>query len=115
MSAELNPIFDLTGRVAVVTGCRRGIGLAMAEALALAGADIIGVSKELEASGSEVESRVRSLGRSFLPLQADFADRREVANVKRKQDHRDGVKQDHLDMAWTWVSRALATPSIGRG
>ena len=37
-------LFDLTGRLAVVTGARRGIGLAMAEALAEAGADIIGVA-----------------------------------------------------------------------
>ena len=43
VTAAVN-LFDLTGKLAVVTGCRRGIGLAMAEALAAAGADIIGVS-----------------------------------------------------------------------
>ena len=40
----MTALFDLSGRTAVVTGARRGIGLAMAEALALAGADIVGVS-----------------------------------------------------------------------
>jgi 2-deoxy-D-gluconate 3-dehydrogenase len=70
----MNP-FDLTGRLAVVTGCRRGIGLAMAEALAAAGADIIGVSAQLEATGSEVADRVEAQGRSFTALQTDFADR----------------------------------------
>ena len=67
-----NP-FDLTGRVAVVTGARRGIGLAMAEALAQAGADIVGVSATLEAEGSELEKRVRGAGRAFTGLAADFA------------------------------------------
>jgi 2-dehydro-3-deoxy-D-gluconate 5-dehydrogenase len=67
--------FDLTGRTAVVTGARRGIGLAMAEALAEAGADIIAVSAQLEPSGSEVERRVGALGRKCTALAADFADR----------------------------------------
>ncbi|HEX8629692.1 MAG TPA: SDR family NAD(P)-dependent oxidoreductase, partial [Catenuloplanes sp.] len=71
-------VFDLTGRLAVVTGARRGIGLAMAEALAAAGADIVGVSAHLEASGSEVEKRVRQHGRSFVGHQVDFADRAAV-------------------------------------
>jgi 2-deoxy-D-gluconate 3-dehydrogenase len=67
--------FDLSGRLAVVTGCRRGIGLAMAEALAVAGADIIGVSASLEARGSEVERRVTALRRAFTPYRVDLADR----------------------------------------
>ncbi|GGM51854.1 SDR family oxidoreductase [Dactylosporangium sucinum] len=71
--------FDLTGRLAVVTGCRRGIGLAMAEALAAAGADIIGVSASLESQGSEAGKRVEALGRTFAAHSVDFADRAAVS------------------------------------
>ena len=39
--------FSLNGKVALVTGCKRGIGKAMALGLAEAGADIIGVSASL--------------------------------------------------------------------
>lgn len=74
----MNP-FDLTGRTAVVTGCRRGIGLAMADALAGAGADVIGVSASLEPSGSEVAARVEAHGRTFVPYRLDLADRSAVA------------------------------------
>jgi 2-dehydro-3-deoxy-D-gluconate 5-dehydrogenase len=73
----MNP-FDLTGRLAVVTGCRRGIGLAMAEALAAAGADVIGVSASLEAEGSDVGKRVEALGRDFEAHRVDLADRAAV-------------------------------------
>lgn len=66
--------FDLTGRLAIVTGARRGIGFAMAEALAQAGADIIGVSATLEASGSAIEQAVTSHGRRFEAIACDFAD-----------------------------------------
>ena len=68
-------MFDLTGKLAVVTGCRRGIGLAMAEALAGAGADIVGVSQHLEPETSDVQHRVEVAGRSFAGHRVDFADR----------------------------------------
>lgn len=74
MGSTLPAMFDLTGKLAVVTGARRGIGLAMATALASAGADIVGVSASLEASGSDVERAVTSLGRSFEAHTVDFAD-----------------------------------------
>jgi len=45
--------FRLDGKSALVTGCRRGIGMAMAIALADAGADILGVSASLEARDSD--------------------------------------------------------------
>jgi 2-dehydro-3-deoxy-D-gluconate 5-dehydrogenase len=70
----MSGLFDLTGRLAVVTGARRGIGRAMAEALAAAGADIIGVSTSARA-GDEVGESVRALGRSFEARAVDFADR----------------------------------------
>ncbi len=70
--------FKLDGKTALVTGCRRGIGKAMAVALAEAGADIVGVSAQLEPSGSEIERDVTALGRAFRPYQCNFADRNAV-------------------------------------
>ena len=67
--------FRLDGQTALVTGCRRGIGRAFAQALAEAGADIVGVSATLESSGSAVEQDVTALGRSFKGYACDFADR----------------------------------------
>ncbi len=71
-------LFDLTGKTALVTGCKRGIGFAMAEGLAQAGADIIGVSASLEISGSKIEEAVTKLGRKFTAYQCDFSDRAAV-------------------------------------
>lgn len=67
--------FRLDGKTALVTGCRRGIGMGIAVGLAEAGADIVGVSKSLTVSGSEVEKTVTALGRSFKGYQCDFSDR----------------------------------------
>jgi 2-dehydro-3-deoxy-D-gluconate 5-dehydrogenase len=61
-----------------VTGCKRGIGKAMALGLAEAGADIVGVSASLELEGSEIEKEVTALGRSFHAYQCDFAEREKV-------------------------------------
>ena len=67
--------FDLTGKTALVTGSKRGIGRGMAEALAQAGADIIAVSASLETSGSEIEKAVTAMGRQCTAYQVDFSDR----------------------------------------
>lgn len=69
-------LFRLDGKTAVVTGCRRGLGKAMAIALAEAGADIAGVSQSLEPSGSEVERAVTAAGRRFKAYRCDFSDRK---------------------------------------
>jgi 2-deoxy-D-gluconate 3-dehydrogenase len=69
-------LFQLDGKTALVTGCKRGIGKAMAMALAEAGADIIGVSASLELKNSEIEQEVKALGRGFKAYQCDFSDRK---------------------------------------
>ncbi|GHG24139.1 2-deoxy-D-gluconate 3-dehydrogenase [Paracoccus aerius] len=68
-------MFDLSGKIALVTGARRGIGAGMALALAEAGADIIGASASMEADGGEVGDKIRALGRSFEGHAVDFSDR----------------------------------------
>ncbi|WP_339925305.1 SDR family NAD(P)-dependent oxidoreductase [uncultured Cyclobacterium sp.] len=68
--------FSLEGKTALVTGCKRGIGKAMAIGLAEAGANIIGVSASLETSGSAVEQEVKALGKTFKGYACDFSDRK---------------------------------------
>ncbi|MEU0548648.1 SDR family NAD(P)-dependent oxidoreductase [Micromonospora sp. NPDC005979] len=82
----MSVLFDLTGRTALVTGARRGIGLAMAEALALAGADIIGVSAQLEPEGSEVQRRVEATGRRFTGIRTDLGDRAAVYRLAEEAE-----------------------------
>ena len=69
-------LFNLKGKVALVTGCRRGIGFAMAQALAEAGADIVGVSAQMEGVDSEIGKYVTGLGRKFWGFSCDFSDRK---------------------------------------
>ncbi len=88
-------LFDLSGKVALVTGCRRGIGRSMAEALASAGADIVGVSASLELSGSAVGQSIAGLGRKFSPYRCDLSDRCALkALITRLAE--DGVTPDIL-------------------
>jgi 7-alpha-hydroxysteroid dehydrogenase len=65
--------FRLDGHAAIVTGAGRGIGAAIAEAFARAGADVTLVART-EADLEEVAARVRALGRSALVIPCDISD-----------------------------------------
>jgi 2-dehydro-3-deoxy-D-gluconate 5-dehydrogenase len=98
--------FDLTGKTAIVTGCKRGIGFAMAEGLAQAGANIIGVSATLE-PGSAIESAVTALGRKFTAFQCDFSDREAVKAFAARVQAEHGTPDILVNNAGT-IKRAPA-------
>jgi 2-deoxy-D-gluconate 3-dehydrogenase len=80
--------FRVDNKLALVTGSSRGIGMAIAVALAESGADVIGVSSKMEA-GSAVEQAVKKAGRKFYPYQCDLSDRKSIYTFIEK------VKADH--------------------
>lgn len=75
------PDFDLTGKVALVTGVSRGLGQAMAVALAQAGADIVGVG--LRGLG-ETGAKVEALGRRAYGICADLSQSDAAAGVAKE-------------------------------
>jgi len=83
--------FNLNGKTALVTGCNKGIGKAMAIGLAEAGADIIGVSGSLELSDSDIENKVKALGRSFKAYAADLSDREALHAFLKKVNEENPV------------------------
>ncbi len=99
--------FDLTGKTALVTGCKRGIGRGIAEALAEAGADIVGVSASLELEGSAIEKSVRESGRNFKAYQCDFSDREALRSFSA-QLQADGIAPDILVNNAGTIKRAPA-------
>lgn len=74
--------FRLDGKVAIVTGCERGLGQGMSVALAQAGADVFGVSYPAEAN--ETKARVEKAGRRFEYMQADLLSINPVPEIIRK-------------------------------
>ena len=81
--------FSLTGKRALVTGASRGIGRAMATALAGAGADVICVSTQRSGT-DETACAVQNAGRQAWQLEADLSDRAQVAALAERAQREAG-------------------------
>jgi NAD(P)-dependent dehydrogenase (short-subunit alcohol dehydrogenase family) len=76
----MSQLFNLTGKVALVTGASRGLGRSMARGLAEAGADLVLTSRHL-AEVEQVASELATGGRRVLPIQADVTRAAEIEEV----------------------------------
>jgi gluconate 5-dehydrogenase len=104
-------LFDLTGRVAIVTGTSRGLGQTFARALARAGADLVLTSRQAKTL-SDFESEIRQLGRRTISLALDVRDynsiQKMVADAEKEFGHIDilvnnagcNVRKPALEVTW---------------
>jgi NAD(P)-dependent dehydrogenase (short-subunit alcohol dehydrogenase family) len=76
---EASP-FDLTGKVAIVTGASRGLGQYFGRALARAGADLVITSRDLE-SLDPFQQEIEAMGRRALPLPLDVRDYHSIQHM----------------------------------
>ena len=80
-------LFDLTGKVALITGTSRGLGQYMGRALARAGADLVITSRHLD-SLKPFQQEVESLGRKAFPVELDVRDYESIQRMtKTALDH----------------------------
>lgn len=82
---NVKDMFDLTDRVAIVTGTGNGLGYVIAEAMAEAGAHV--VCGDIDAVGNaRTVNRIESLGRRALPVHCDVTREEDVAELFRRAD-----------------------------
>jgi len=86
-------LFDLTGRVAIVTGTSRGLGQYFAHALAKAGADLVLTSRDKNRL-APFESEIRALGRRAISLELDVRDHESIEKMAAAAENEFG----HLDI-----------------
>ncbi|HXF14204.1 MAG TPA: glucose 1-dehydrogenase [Terriglobales bacterium] len=104
-------LFDLSGRVAIVTGTSRGLGQYLARALAKSGADLVLTSRRRD-SLLDFESEIKALGRRTVALELDVRDQQSieemVCNAVEAFGHIDilvnnagcNVRKPALDVTW---------------
>jgi NAD(P)-dependent dehydrogenase (short-subunit alcohol dehydrogenase family) len=139
-AAASSPLFDLTGRVAIVTGTSRGLGQYFARALARAGADLVLTSRR-RADLAPFQAEIEALGRRAVALELDVRDQdsigRMAAEAAAAYGHLDilvnnagcNVRKPALDVTWDdwnlvldtnlrgsfFVAQAIARHMVPRG
>jgi NAD(P)-dependent dehydrogenase (short-subunit alcohol dehydrogenase family) len=78
----MQDLFDLSGKVAIVTGASRGLGQYFSRALAKAGADLVITSRTLS-SLTDFKTEIESLGRKALAIQVDVLSQSDIENTVR--------------------------------
>lgn len=78
----MKSLFDLSGKVAIVTGTSRGLGQYFGRALAGAGADLVITSRDMLRL-NEFREEIRSLGRKALPVKLDVLNQADIENMVR--------------------------------
>jgi len=76
----MTELFDLTDKVAIVTGTSRGLGQYFARALTKAGADLVITSRDVSRL-TEFKQEIESLGRRALPVQLDVLSQSDIENM----------------------------------
>ena len=76
----MTTLFDLTGKVAIVTGAGRGLGKTIALGLAQHGADIVAVSRTLP-QVEKVAAEITGLGRKAVAMKIDTSRRRRTSTA----------------------------------
>ena len=111
---------DLTGKVAIVTGSSRGLGRAMAAALAEAGADLVVTSRHPE-SLKPVCEQLASFGRRVLPIRLDVREQQDIRDMAEKTVQHFGrvdilvnnagmnIRKRALDLTWEEWDAVLDT------
>ena len=102
---RLNALYDLTGRVAIVTGGTRGIGRAIAEGLSVAGASVAVASRKPDAC-AETEAHLRAMGGEAIGVATHMAD---IASIEALVDRTIG-EFGRLDIVVNNAANALTLP-----
>lgn len=117
---EAKNLFDLTGRVAVVTGASRGLGQYLGRALAHAGADLVITSRHMD-DLQPFAAEISGLGRKVVPLELDVRDEQSVSTIaERAAEHFPvidilvnnagcNVRKPALDFTWSDWNTVLET------
>lgn len=81
---RVQELFDLSGKVALVTGASKGLGMAMARGLAMAGADIVINSRNEDEVKSALEKILEGTGRKGQAYVADLANREDTSRLAHR-------------------------------